>query len=77
MVPKQRVTGLGTGGYLTNTDFEGGDFVAGAGAGFNIMMTNSSITPFVEAAFLNQFADGTSVQMVDARLGVKIGTGGN
>ena len=68
---------LGTGGYITDTDFDNGDFLAGAGAGFNIMMENSSITPFIEAAFLNQFASGTSIQWVDARLGVKIGTGGN
>ena len=67
---------LATGGYITNTDFDGGDFLAGAGAGFNIMMENSSITPFVEAAFINEFADGTSIQFVDARLGVKVG-GGN
>ena len=71
---------LGTAGYLTNSDFEGGDFLAGAGAGFNIMMTNSSITPFVEAAFINQFAEdfageSQSVQFVDVRLGVKIGSG--
>ena len=63
---------LGTAGYLTDTDFENGEFAAGAGAGFNIMLENSSITPFGEAAFLYQFSD-PSVKYLDARLGVKIG----
>ena len=69
---------IGGGGYITDTSFDDGDFLVAAGAGFNIMMENSSIMPFVEGRFINQFAsflgESTSLQSVQAMAGVKFGT---
>lgn len=65
---------IGGGGYITDSSFDNGDFLIDAGAGFNIMMQNSSIMPFVEGRFVNQFASGTSFQSVMAMAGVKFGT---
>lgn len=65
---------IGTGGYLMDVGsdiIDVSDFLAGAGAGFNIMMENSNIRPFVEARFLNFFFEGNSSQSVQALLGVK------
>ena len=46
--------------------------IALTGAGFNVMMENSNIRPFVEARFLNFFFEGNSSQSVHAMVGIKI-----
>ena len=70
---------IGGGGYVTNTDFDGGDFLIDVGAGFNIIMERGSLTPFVEGRFINQFAtdpftdESRSIQSLQAMLGLKFG----
>lgn len=66
---------IGTGGYAMDVGsdiIDVSDFLAGAGAGFNIMMENSNITPFVEGRFLNFFFEGESASSIQALAGIKI-----
>lgn len=65
---------LGGGGLIVNfiTDDTDLDPAIHAGAGFDYQ-TSGSITPFVEARFINEFVTGGSFKMLHVLLGVKFG----
>lgn len=66
---------LAGGSYTADDSFDNGRFGVNAGAGFNFMMQNSSLMPFVEARFIYSFEKDLqpSTSNLLATAGVKFG----
>lgn len=68
---------LAGGNYTADDSFDNGQFGVNAGAGFNFMLENSSLMPFVEARFVYLFEKDLipSSSSLLATAGLKFGMG--